>query len=184
MLDDLGAPNTRVIVTSDLDEWQIAALRGAPVDGFGVGTSLVTGSGAPTCSFVYKLVARATSDSPDAELLPVAKKSSHKNTVGGRKYAVRRIGSGGIATAEVVGVGQPPAADADADDRNLIVPLIVNGEVVGREPLETARKRHQAAIAELPISGRRISRGDQAIPTVMVKQGNDGADTVLGASLS
>ena len=116
----------------------------------------------------------------------MAKKSSHKNTVGGRKYAVRRIGSGGIATAEVVGVGQPPAADADADadDRNLIVPLIVNGEVVGREPLETARKRHQAAIAELPISGRRISRGDQAIPTVMVKQGNDGADTVLGASLS
>ncbi|MBD4656355.1 nicotinate phosphoribosyltransferase, partial [Xanthomonas citri pv. citri] len=94
---DLGAPNTRVIVTSDLDEWQIAALRGAPVDGFGVGTSLVTGSGAPTCSFVYKLVARATSDSPDAESLPVAKKSSHKNTVGGRKYAVRRIGSGGIA---------------------------------------------------------------------------------------
>ncbi|MDP8532429.1 nicotinate phosphoribosyltransferase, partial [Cutibacterium acnes] len=182
LLDDLGAPNTRVIVTSDLDEWQIAALRGAPVDGFGVGTSLVTGSGAPTCSFVYKLVARATSDSPDAELLPVAKKSSHKNTVGGRKYAVRRIGSGGIATAEVVGVGQPPAADAD--DRNLIVPLIVNGEVVGREPLEAARKRHQAAIAELPISGRRISRGDQAIPTVMVKQGNDGADTVLGASLS
>ena len=182
LLDDLGATNTRVIVTSDLDEWQIAALRGAPVDGFGVGTSLVTGSGAPTCSFVYKLVARAISNGPDAELLPVAKKSSHKNTVGGRKFAVRRIGSGGIATAEVVGVGQQPTADAD--DRNLIVPLIVDGEVVGREPLEAARKRHQAAIAELPISGRRISRGDQAIPTIMVKQGDDGADTVLGASLS
>ena len=112
----------------------------------------------------------------------MAKKSSHKNTVGGRKYAVRRIGSGGIATAEVVGVGQQPAIGAD--DRNLIVPLIVNGDVVGREPLAAARKRHQAAIAELPISGRRISRGDQAIPTVMVRQGNDGADTVLGASLS
>ena len=79
-------------------------------------------------------------------------------------------------------MGQQPTADAD--DRNLIVPLVVNGDVVGREPLEAARKRHQAAIAELPISGRRISRGDQAIPTIMVKQGNDGADTVLGASLS
>ena len=56
LLDDLGATGTRITVTSDLDEWQIAALRGAPVDGFGVGTSLVTGSGHPTCGFVYKLV--------------------------------------------------------------------------------------------------------------------------------
>lgn len=180
-LDDLGAVNTRIIVTSDLDEWQIAALRGAPVDGFGVGTSLVTGSGAPTCSFVYKLVARATSDDPDAPLLPVSKKSSHKTTVGGRKYAVRRIGSGGTATAEVVGVGQPPSADSD--DRNLLVPLVVDGKVVGREPLEAARRRHQAAIAELPMSGRRISRGDQAIPTIMVKQGTGGSDAVLGADI-
>ena len=62
LLDSLGATHTRILVTSDLDEWQIAALRGAPVDGFGVGTSLVTGSSAPTCGFVYKLVARATED--------------------------------------------------------------------------------------------------------------------------
>ena len=59
LLDSLGATKTRIIVTSDLDEWQIAALAGAPVDGYGVGTSLVTGSGHPTCGFVYKLVGRA-----------------------------------------------------------------------------------------------------------------------------
>ena len=48
-LDSLGATKTRIIVTSDLDEYQIAALAPAPVDGYGVGTSLVTGSGYPTC---------------------------------------------------------------------------------------------------------------------------------------
>ena len=91
LLDRLGATSTRIIVTNDLDEYQIAALRGAPVDGFGVGTSLVTGSGHPTCGFVYKLVARATADSPDAPLIDVAKKSATKRTIGGRKFALRSI---------------------------------------------------------------------------------------------
>ena len=57
-LDALGAHDTRIVVTSDLDEHAIAALAAAPVDGYGVGTSLVTGSGHPTCGFVYKLVSR------------------------------------------------------------------------------------------------------------------------------
>ena len=58
LLDDLGNEHTRIIVTSDLDEFAIAALQSAPVDSYGVGTSLVTGSGAPTASMVYKLVSR------------------------------------------------------------------------------------------------------------------------------
>ena len=45
LLDSLGATRTRIIVTSDLDEFTIAALSGAPVDGYGVGTALVTGRG-------------------------------------------------------------------------------------------------------------------------------------------
>jgi nicotinate phosphoribosyltransferase len=57
-LDALGATGTRIVVTSDLDEYAIAALAAAPVDSYGVGTSLVTGSGAPTAGMVYKLVAR------------------------------------------------------------------------------------------------------------------------------
>ena len=92
-MDGLGATNTRIIVTSDLDEWQIGALAAAPVDGYGVGTNLVIGSGHPTCGFVYKLVARAGSDEPDAPLVSVAKTSANKATVGGRKYAVRRLDS-------------------------------------------------------------------------------------------
>lgn len=179
LLDDLGATSTRVIVTSDLDEWQIAALRGAPVDGYGVGTSVVTGSGAPTCSFVYKLVARATEDGPDAPLLPVAKRSAHKSTVGGHKYALRRLGADGVAQAEIVGVGERPTGDGD--DRDLIVPLVTEGRIVGSEPISAARERHAHALTELPLSGRRISRGDQAIPTIMVR--GDGADAVLGTSL-
>ena len=64
-LDELGATETRIVVTSDLDEYAIAALGAAPVDGYGVGTELVTGSGHPTCGFVYKLVAREGDDGRD-----------------------------------------------------------------------------------------------------------------------
>jgi len=181
LLDDLGATSTRIIVTSDLDEWQIAALRGVPIDGYGVGTSVVTGSGAPTCSFVYKLVARADSEDPRAPMVPVAKKSSHKSTVGGRKFAVRRIGAEGIAESEVVGIDRP--APHHDRDRNLIVPLITDGAVVGAEPLEAARKRHQRVLDELPQSGRRISRGEQAIPTIMVEPGDDLPNRIIGEGI-
>ncbi|MGO4956053.1 nicotinate phosphoribosyltransferase [Luteococcus sp. Sow4_B9] len=173
LLDDLGATETRIIVTSDLDEWQIAALRGAPVDGFGVGTSVVTGSGHPTCGFVYKLVARAKDDSPEAELYPVAKKSANKNTVGGRKFAMRRFDERGVAEAEIIGIGTPPTGDAN--DRQLMVPLVENGQVVGREPIEKARERHDRSRAELPVAALRVSRGEPAIPTIILDSEGDEA---------
>ena len=166
LLDDLGAEKTKIIVTSDLDEFQIAALRGAPVDGYGVGTSLVTGSGHPTCGFVYKLVARAESDDADAELLPVAKKSLNKNTVGGRKFAMRRLDANGRAEAEIVGIGNPPVSDGD--DRQLMVELVRKGEVVSHDTLQDARERHDKARAELPIAALRVSKGDPAIPTIIL----------------
>ena len=166
LLDDLGAEKTKIIVTSDLDEFQIAALRGAPVDGYGVGTSLVTGSGHPTCGFVYKLVARAESDDADAELLPVAKKSLNKNTVGGRKFAMRRLDAKGRAEAEIVGIGNPPVSDGD--DRQLMVELVRKGEVVSHDTLQDARERHDKARAELPIAALRVSKGDPAIPTIIL----------------
>ena len=87
-LDALGATNTRILVTSDLDEFSIAALAAAPVDAYGVGTQLVVGSGHPTCGFVYKLVAR---ESDDGEMVAVAKKSTDKISIGGRKWAMRRL---------------------------------------------------------------------------------------------
>ncbi len=160
-LDDLGATNTRIIVTSDLDEFAIAGLAAAPVDGYGVGTQLVTGSGAPTSGFVYKLVAREGSD---GQMVGVAKKSKDKISVGGRKYALRRLTPDGTAEAEVLGIGSP--AVNDGDDRDLLVQLVAGGEVVGREPLTAARERHVRARAELPMSAHQLSKGEPAIETV------------------
>jgi len=163
LLDDLGATHTRIIVTSDLDEWQLAALAGAPVNGYGVGTALVTGSGAPTCAMVYKLVARSATNDLGSPLIPVAKKSADKATVGGRKYAVRRRDVKGIAEAELIGVGDAPVSDHD--DRPLLRELIRDGEIVGAETLAEARARHEAARAELPRDGFKMSRGEPVIPT-------------------
>jgi nicotinate phosphoribosyltransferase len=160
-LDALGATETRIVVTSDLDEHAIAALAAAPVDGYGVGTQLVTGSGHPTCGFVYKLVAR---ENDVGVLQSVAKRSVDKISVGGRKFALRRLSADGVAEAEVVGVGTP--SENDGDDRELLVPLVRDGEVVGREPLDAARERHVTARAELPPAAQQMSKGDPVIPTV------------------
>ena len=162
-LDDLGATGTRIVVTSDLDEYAIAALGAAPVDAYGVGTQLVTGSGAPTCGFVYKLVSRA---GDDGTRVSVAKKSTDKISIGGRKFALRRRSAGGRAEAEVVGIGEPPVDDGD--DRPLMVELVRRGEVVGREPLDDARARHTTARAELPLAAQQMSRGEPVIPTLHV----------------
>ena len=162
-LDGLGAHDTRIVVTSDLDEYAIAGLAAGPVDLYGVGTSLVTGSGAPTAGMVYKLVAR-TDDS--GEMVSVAKKSKDKQSVGGRKFALRRLGARGRAEAEVLGVGAAPADDGN--DRALLVQLVEAGRVVGAEAcsIESARARHLASRAELPAAAHRLQRGEPAIPTV------------------
>ena len=160
-LDRLGATGTRVIVTSDLDEYAIAGLAAAPVDGYGVGTALVTGSGHPTCGFVYKLVAR---EDASGRLAPVAKKTPDKLSVGGRKWAVRRRSTRGTAQAELVGAGAQPTDGAV--DRPLLVPLVRQGERVHTASLDDARALHVRAVSELPPSARQLSRGEPAIATV------------------
>ncbi|GAA3371989.1 nicotinate phosphoribosyltransferase [Streptomyces sannanensis] len=165
-LDELGATRTRIVVTSDLDEYAIASLAAAPVDAYGVGTQLVTGSGHPTCSMVYKLVARAQSTDPKAPLVPVAKKArGGKTSIGGRKWAARRVDEDGVAEAEVLGTGPVPAK---LSGRQLVVELMKGGEVVAREPLDAARDRHIAARAGLPMSAIQLSRGEPVIPTEYV----------------
>ncbi|MEU7701706.1 nicotinate phosphoribosyltransferase [Streptomyces sp. NPDC039028] len=162
-LDELGARDTKIVVTSDLDEYAIASLAAAPVDAYGVGTQLVTGSGHPTCSMVYKLVARASSADPRAPLTAVAKKSlGGKASVGGRKWAARRPDAYGVAEAEVLGTGPVPPELAD---HQLLVELVKGGDVVAREPLESARARHIAARAGLPMSAMQLSRGEPVLPT-------------------
>src|SRR6201994_2157445 len=155
LLDELGAKNTRITLTGDLDEYSIAALATAPVDGYGVGTALVVGSGAPTASLVYKLVARS--------LGPLAKRWGGKPGVGGRKWAQRHRDEYGVALSEQIRLSPP---DPGPGDRPLLVPLVLEGEIVGREPLAAARERHQRVLEELPLQARQLSRGDPAIPTI------------------
>jgi nicotinate phosphoribosyltransferase len=162
-LDSLGAVNTRIILTGDLDEFSIAALAAVPVDGYGVGTSLVTGSGAPTAALVYKLVARAGDADAFSELVPVAKRSVGKPGRGGRKWAVRHRDENGIALSERISLSPP---DPGPRDRELLAPLVTSGEIVGREDVSAARDRHRAALAELPPYALQLSRGYPAIPTL------------------
>ena len=166
-LDSLGAVNTRITVTNDLDEYAIASLRSAPVNSYGVGTSLVTGSGSPAAGMVYKLVAHLDGpDSRTAGWLPVGKTSDGKATVGGRKQPVRTLRDG-VAIAEDIYVEDPPVG-ADAG-RPLLVDLVRGGEPVathaGVAGVAAARTHHAAAIAELPPHALSLSRGEPAIPT-------------------
>ncbi len=161
-LDSLGASRARIILTGDLDEYSIAALAAEPVAGYGVGTSLVTGSGAPTAALVYKMVARSDSDE-SGPLRPVAKRSVGKPSRGGRKWAMRELDDTGSAAAERVIDHEPQGRDSG---RRLLHVLVRDGEIVAREPVSAARSRHEAAVAELPAHARQLSRGYPAIPTV------------------
>jgi nicotinate phosphoribosyltransferase len=158
-LDALGADKTRILVTSDLDEYTIAALSAAPVDAYGVGTSLVTGSGVPTAALVYKLVAREDSD---GIMQPVAKRSVGKPSRGGRKEAFRQLDPAGTAVTELVTV----SGERPENARPLQAELLRDGEIVGREGLDAARLRHHQTVAELPAEAHQLSRGYAAIPTV------------------
>jgi hypothetical protein len=167
LLDSLGNHNTKITVTSDLDEYAIASLAAAPVDSYGVGTRLVTGSGALTSAMVYKLVER---ENTAGELEPVAKTSAGKRSLGGAKQAARRHNSLGIATAELIGTGNNPAALENT--RDLIRDFVVSGELLpgftGEEAVRNATERHSASLAELPESARRLSEGEPVIPTEFI----------------
>ncbi|WP_440480502.1 nicotinate phosphoribosyltransferase [Rothia endophytica] len=167
LLDSLGNTGTKITVTSDLDEFAIASLAAAPVNAYGVGTKLVTGSGVPTSSMVYKVVLRENSE---GVMEPVAKASSGKASIGGKKSAVRRLNSKGRATAETIGVDI--IAPADSNDRDLMVDLVVDGAVqpgfTGAEGVRRAAERHARSLTELPVAATRLSPGDPVIPTEFV----------------
>ena len=167
LLDSLGNTHTKITVTSDLDEYAIASLAAAPVDSYGVGTKLVTGSGAPTSSMVYKVVERENSA---GEMQPVAKASAGKASIGGAKRAARRLNGMGIATSEVLGTHEDPSLLEDT--RPLMVDFVRNGELLpgftGEEGVRRATARHVASLAELPEAAHRLSEGEPIIPTEFI----------------
>ncbi|RJO79402.1 nicotinate phosphoribosyltransferase [Nocardia panacis] len=158
-LDGLGAAKTRIVVSGDLDEYSIAALRAEPVDAYGVGTSLVTGSGAPTAGMVYKLV--------EVDGLPVAKRSSHKQSRGGTKRALRLARRTGTIVEEIVysAAGTRPAT-AGFEARELLVPLVRDGVAAPQRPtLVESRDVVARGLVSLPWEGLKLSAGEPAITT-------------------
>ncbi|WP_026930673.1 nicotinate phosphoribosyltransferase [Glycomyces tenuis] len=157
LLDELGATDTKIVVSGDLDEYSIAALAAAPVDMYGAGTAVVIGSGAPTAQLVYKLV--------EVEGRPVAKRSEHKGTTGGRKTAVRRHKPTGTAVEEVVvSQGEPESAPGD---KRLQTPLLRGGELVPQPSLDESRELLRQRLISIPWEGLKLSPGDPAVPVVM-----------------
>jgi len=157
-LDELGARNTEIVVTSDLDEYTIAALASAPVDRYGVGTSLVTGSGYPTAGFVYKLVAHQSKSG----WINVAKKSSGKASIGGKKSASRLL-ENSQAVAERIG-----SPDEGRALQQLLWDTAADSKLLGSTGVNLAREHHKMALSELGASGLRLSKGEPAIPTEYV----------------
>ncbi|WP_373407842.1 nicotinate phosphoribosyltransferase [Microbacterium esteraromaticum] len=171
-LDELGATNTKITVTSDLDEYAIAALAASPVDSYGVGTSVVTGSGYPTAGMVYKLVARQDSA---GGWVAVAKASTDKASKGGRKAAFRTLDDG-VAIAETIAVSdgfeKVDTAAEHPDARGLQVVLVDNGEIdsshEGVAGTASAREHHLRVREQLPVRALALSKSDPAIPTRFV----------------
>ncbi|WP_024795433.1 nicotinate phosphoribosyltransferase [Tomitella biformata] len=162
-LDSLGAPKTKIVVSGDLDEYAIAALRAEPVDAYGVGTSLVTGSGAPTAGMVYKLV--------EVDGIPVAKRSSHKTSRGGIKRAVRTARPTGTFVEEIIYLEEAgePAIPHGLTARQLVYPLVRGGETVsGLAGLDGARRLAAESLGCLPWEGLSLTRGEPAVPTRFV----------------
>ncbi|MDO4929016.1 MAG: nicotinate phosphoribosyltransferase [Corynebacterium sp.] len=156
-LDNLGAYNTKIVVSSDLDEYAIAGLRGSPVDSFGVGTSVVTGSGAPTAGMVYKLV--------EVDGYPVAKRSWGKKMVGGTKRGIRSHRATGTAVEELIIPFDAPKPESEQlDIRELTIPYMRDGQVVENLPtLEESRAYLAGQLVSLPWEGLALSKDDPVL---------------------
>ncbi len=136
LLDALGCVDTRIIVSNDLDEWRIAELASAPIDGYLAGTALVSGSGHPTAGFVYKLVAIDDGSGPR----PVAKTSGGKIGQGGVKTVRRLLDADGHLERDLVTVGAGMAPEfGPGPGRGMQIPLVMGGEVIDEARLVDRR---------------------------------------------
>ena len=168
-LDGLGNHNTKIVVSSDLDEYAIAGLAAAPVDVYGVGTSVVVGSGAPTAGLVYKLV--------EVDGRPVAKRSEQKASRGGAKIAFRSHRASGTATDELVLVGEDGrrarevmGEHAGGELVRIDRALMREGEPfdAGLQTIAQSRELVQSGLRSLPWEGLSLSKGDPALATQVI----------------
>ncbi len=140
ILDDGGLREIRIFASGGLDEDQVAALlrAGAPIDGFGIGTSLTTSSDAPTLDCVYKLEEYAG--------LARRKRSVGKETWPGRKQVWRRLGPDGRMAGDVLSI------ESDRQDGEPLLELVMrHGRRLAPSPaLADCRARAARELARLP----------------------------------
>ena len=157
LLAELGAPNARIVLTGGLDEYAMEELSQRPVDGFGAGERLISH---PSPGFVYKLVAIADGDEPDAPLRPVAKASVGKANLAGQKWAYRALDGEGHVTAEYLVIGERPASGPGVQVQQQFV---AGGEIVCYHDLEEARAYHAETKSRLRPADLRIQAGPPAL---------------------
>ncbi|PYR93115.1 MAG: nicotinate phosphoribosyltransferase [Acidobacteria bacterium] len=153
IFDEAGLTGTRIFASGDLDEHAIARLiaSGAPIDGFGVGTSVVTSIDAPALGGVYKLV-EVVDDGPGRLVM---KTSAGKGTWPGRKQ-IWRVMENARAARDIIALHDEPQT---AGSRPLLERVMVDGtRTSALLPLAHARVWCAERIAELPPDLRRIDR--------------------------
>ncbi len=137
-------PNTPIFASGDLDEYAIESLRqqNACIDGYGLGTKLVTGT---PINGVYKLV--------DIDGTPVMKESSGKATYPGRKQIFRRCEDGQVVSDRLALILE----GAMPDEQPLLQRVMHQGaRMMPPESLSQIAERTAAAVAALPASVRRL----------------------------
>ena len=144
ILNSGGLDRTSIIGSGDLDEWSIRRLLDgrAPIDAFGVGTSIVTSIDAPALGGVYKLVEMVE----DGRVRRVRKTSPDKGTWPGQKQVWRRFRDG-KAVEDVVAFDEEPAPTSATP---LLMQAVRHGERLKGPTLADARENCRARIAELP----------------------------------
>jgi nicotinate phosphoribosyltransferase len=166
LLDELGATGARIILTGGLDEYAMDELSQSPVDGFGAGERLIQH---PSPGFVFKLVAIAETDDPEAPLRPVAKRSAGKGNLPGRKWAYRAFDGEGQAEAEWLWIDERPLSNPPGEP--LQHQFVAAGEIVLRHSVEEARAYHATAKQRLRPAHRSIQVGPPAMSAEPIEAG-------------
>jgi len=164
LLDSLGATGTKIILSSDIDEYSLSEMveRGTPVDGAGAGTRVATGSGHPTCGMVYKLVER---EAEDGTMVPVAKRAAGKKSLGGLKTPVRTLDSDGRYDREILFVREDGDTGAieELKHEELIFQQVELLTPEGSDydgSLKAAQVRLQEELKRLPEEALSVIAGD------------------------
>ncbi|MEN9773893.1 MAG: hypothetical protein RL322_963 [Pseudomonadota bacterium] len=162
ILDESGLSSTRILVSGNLDEWQIASLRAvrAPIDVYCVGTALSTSTDHAALDCAYKLVEYAGR--------PTAKRSPGKLTLPGRKQVWRHTGASGLIDSDEITLSatahrSPHPARAHA----LLEPVMeAGGRIAPSKSIEEIRQFCRAQLATLPPALRKLD-GRESLPVTL-----------------